>query len=149
MEKEVAAAGYIITFFNDVESLTNWFAYYANLLSNLKGKYPDEKFLSKIPDDERAAAINTIQSLRFWVNRSYIKFMALREKVPEFQSNTTIEGLYKEIATAPSPNFEIVQEYTTELNKLFVAGVVASLLVKARDIYSQYMGKQDEGVANA
>lgn len=138
-EETVSAAGYIITFFNDIESLTNSLGYYSNLMLRVKNKYPTKELLEKMMEAEKTETIRITQDMRFWITRTYVKFSALKEKIKEFQeAEETIEKKYKEISRTPTPEMEKIQDYAIELNKLFVKGVVSNLLTKAYDVYAQF-----------
>lgn len=140
-DNNVGAAGYIITFFNDVESLTNSFAEYSNLLGKFSQKYPNDKQLSKLPEYERNEAIRITYQIKFWLIRSYIKFTSLKSEMKEFDCHSEkIDTLYQELVKTQTPEFDKLQEYVIEINKLFVSGVVSELLKKAYDIYAQFTG---------
>lgn len=144
-DANVGGAGYIITFFNDIESLTNSLASYSNVLASLKGKYPTKEYLSKLSDEERGQTLQTIYDARFWIIRSYVKFSALKKSIKEFETNAqAVDALHKELIAQPALNYDKFQEYVIELNKLFVVGVVSTLLTKAYDIYAQFSGKKEE-----
>jgi hypothetical protein len=144
MDNQVSAAGYVITFFNDIESLTNAFSYYSNLLSKLKGKYPTKDFLAKLPQEEKDEIQRITQDTRFWLNRTYVKFSALKAQIKDFnQKAETVDKLYNELVNQPVPVFDTLKQYVVELNTLFVLGIVSTLLRKAYDIYAQFSGKTE------
>ncbi len=136
----ISASGYIVTFFNDVESLTNAYAQYSNILAALKGQHPTEESLEKLTDGNKAQALQIIQETRFWVNRSHVKFSALSGSIKEFKSGAgKINALHKKlIEDTTIPKFEDLKEYVIEINKVFVQGVVSTLLTKANEIYAKY-----------
>lgn len=141
-DENVSAAGYIITFFNDIENLTNSFAQFSNLLANLKGNYPTDDELKKLPEEQRMQLLQLVQDVRFWVNRTYVKFSALKASVKEFEAHGgKVDELYNALLTEKVPEFDKLKSYVIELNRLFVLGIVSTLLTKAYDIYAQFAGK--------
>ena len=144
MENQIAASGYILTFFNDVESLTNYHATYSNLVIEYKALFPTNYSLKKLDDAHREILLNTIRSLRFWIKRTYIKFSALKYKIKGFNdSETKLTALYDKIKDAPAPELDDVENYVLELNKLFVLGIVAELLTKAAEIYGKLAAQNE------
>jgi hypothetical protein len=140
-ENEKSAAGYIVTFFNDIESVTNSLGYYSNAMAMIKGKYPAAE-LNKILDEEKNQMLATVQDIRFWVIRTYVKFNALKGKIKEFETfSKNIDKYYGKILEQPVPTFESLNGYVVELNRLFVLGIVESILTKAYDVYAKYAGK--------
>lgn len=146
MESQIAASGYILTFFNDVESLTNSYGSYANVLIEYQALYPNDKDLKKLDDTSRERLLEIIRQLRFWINRTYIKFSSLKFKIVEFEKNEkALDTAYLKICEAPAPAISDVKDYALELNKLFVLGIVSELLTKATEIYSKLAGQNETG----
>jgi len=63
-ENEKSAAGYIVTFFNDIESVTNSLGYYCNAMTTIKSKYPSSD-LTKIPDEEKNHCLRQFRIFAF------------------------------------------------------------------------------------
>lgn len=144
-ENTTAAAGYIITFFNEIENLTHHTAGYCNVLTELREKYPGDQTLKKMDDTERQALQQSVKFSRYWVVRTYVKLSALAPKIPEFQKNLKqIESLKQPITSQGVPEYDTLEKYVLELNKLFVAGIMSELLTKAQDVYSKYSAQQNE-----
>lgn len=141
-DSKVAAAGYLITYFNDIESLTNAFGNYNNLLFELKSKYQkniEENKMERIPDAERANLEQQLKDTRFWITRTYIKTVALEDKVKELKIED-LKAKYQKVMSEPVIVNEMLEEYVIELNKVFVNGVVVELVEKAGDVYAQLGG---------
>lgn len=139
MDKEVSAAGYLLTFFNDIEKVTNSFANYCNLLADCKGNYPTQSELKKLDQQKKDEIKAITQETRFWINRTYVKFSALKAKLSEFENNEQIvTEAYEKLIEQQTPEFSELKKYVIELNKLFVLEVVDTLLTKSTDIYAQY-----------
>lgn len=135
-EKLVAGAGYILTFFNDIEQLTSYFASYLNTFLELKSKYQDLEALDKLDESDRANLVGLIQGMRSWIVRTYVKAKALEEHVSEFNVEE-LEKSYKEATENFVLKPESVEKYVIEINKAFAKGIMKDLLVQAHDLYAK------------
>lgn len=147
MENEAAGAGYILAFFSDIENLTTYYSYYQNLLTRLEAKFPKDKKglvqFNKMDDVERGQAEQLTESVRFYISRTWLKFSAIKEKVTEFKAKANeIDELYSQLKNQTTPSEEVTEKYVVLLNTMFVSGIASSVLVKAQEIYEQFMGKQ-------
>jgi len=141
-QAQASAAGYIVTYFNDVESLTNAYANYGNLMFRLERQYKDalEKGdIEKIPGQEAEQLAAHITNIRFWVDRTHIKTVALKEKVKDFK-DADLTKKYDAVMGQDVPKLKALRDYIVEINKLFVKGVVSELVEKAGEIYGQLGG---------
>jgi len=148
MENQAAGAGYIISFFTDIENLTTYFASYKNHLTRLKAKYakgekPGEARLDKMDDGERMRSEELTESIRFYIIRTYVKFSAIKNQIKEFQAQAKkLDELFSKLKNDASPLEDTVQDYVIELNSVFVLGIASTVLIKARQVYEEFMGKQ-------
>jgi len=138
-EVQIAGAGYILTFFNDIEQLNSYYASYVNTILSLKHKYPDTKNLENISDEDRQTLINMAQGLRTWIIRCYIKAQALKDKVDAF-NNQKLDDSYKKATSTFILDPKDAEEFVVEINKAFADGVLVDLLSQARDIYARLTG---------
>jgi len=142
---KVAAAGYIVTYFNDIESLTNAFSNYNNLIFELKNKYKDaleNNTIEKLPDSDKTNLLTQVQNTRFWVTRTYVKTTALDSSIKELKIDKLKEK-YKAVIDETVIINDKLEDYVIELNKVFVKGVVVDLIEKAGDVYSQLGGSYE------
>lgn len=155
-EKAIAGSGYIISFFADIEVLVQNAANYINNITKMKLKYGKIGAKTEFdPSDQ--SILNIIDNMKSSVFKTYIKFMALKNKVKEFQSfdteekpkkkdekgTLTIETMYKKIRDEIMPNITDVEEYALRLNTLFVEAL--DILTTAQGIYSDAAGAYTEG----
>lgn len=144
-ERTVAGAGYIISFFSDIEVLILNSSGYLNNIARLKFRY-GKGFSAKTPIDEGDKVIlGVIDLVKSSVFSTYVKFNALKSKVKEFnildnkkpkkgEKIETIESLYKKIRDNPIPNVEDIENYVMLLNKLFVEAI--DILQTAQGVYA-------------
>lgn len=135
-EQQVAGAGYVLSFFNDVEQLSNYYAQYINTILSFERKYPDSKALENMSEEDRQTLINVVQGLRTWIIRCFVKAQALKEKVENFTSDE-FEESYRKVTGEFIPEKEVVEKFVIEINKAFVNGVLVDLLNQARDVYAR------------
>lgn len=135
-EQQVAGAGYVLSFFNDIEQLSNYYAQYINTVLSFERKYPNNKALEGMSEEDRQALIATVQGLRTWIIRCFVKAQALKEKVENFTSDE-FEEIYRKVTSNFIPEREDVESFVIEINKAFVNGMLVDLLNRARDVYAR------------
>jgi Fe-S-cluster formation regulator IscX/YfhJ len=142
-EKSVAGAGYVISFFSDIEVLIGNSANYINNVTKLKIKY-NKKITEKTEFDEKdQAIIHIVEAVKSSVFRTYIKFTSLKQKIKEFENldtdsdkkdaEPTIEKMYEKIRDATIPEIKDIEQYVLKLNRLFVEAI--DILNMAQGIY--------------
>jgi hypothetical protein len=140
MDEQLAGAGYILNFF---ENVLNMNAYYSELkrrLLNIKAKTnPDE--LQKNPTDHVSSSElkqlrNTLQFLNGFIDLTYIQAQALKNKVQAF-NDSELQKLYESTETGEIPKIENIQEYVIKINTAFVDDVMQKLLVDSKTYYNQ------------
>lgn len=141
-EKQVAGAGYILSFFNEVDVLTQLSSTYINNIVKMKAKYGKITEKTKL-DAADQIIMTSIENVKGAIYRTYIKFTSLKPKVKEFENldketdgkdNRTIERLYREVRDSPVPEIALIEEYTLKLNTLFVEAI--EILMMAQGIYT-------------
>lgn len=143
-ESRLASSSFIMSFFQDMEALKNAFANYCNALAEARFKYGDD-FSKKATEEEKKNLISFINFLRFYVIRTYLNYNSLEEELKEFKKDLPkITELYEHISVDGIPKITQCTEYVLLLNKTFVKGVIADLLVKAQDVYAGYVGQQEQ-----
>jgi len=140
-EEEIAGASYLLAFLNDLETLTNQFAYFKNQIRKFRARGEIEK----LEESERQTLEQYVDAINFWVVRTYVKFEALKEHLKEFKKeNKELKENYAKISANAVPEVEIVEKYVIALHKCFVAGVMPTLLEKAQEIYGALIGVKNE-----
>jgi hypothetical protein len=132
-EKKVAASSYIINFYQTIEELTNNYAVYFNDLLNLKEKYAGE--VSKMDPSEKEQLTTNAQTIRFNVNRSFIKLKALKDTL-NVKLSKEIEDAHKEIIKTFIIKEKDLEKYVVEINKILLFDIVQSLLQTSQEVVS-------------
>lgn len=142
VDNKTSAAGYILTFFQDVENLTTYVPVYTALICKLDTKYgkTNESF-NKLDETEKANLVYITDNLKNLIYRTYIKINSLKGHIKEFSAGYTDIEKFKELTLSPEfPERKDVDEYVKKVNELFVNGVVSELLAQSQEIYAKFVG---------
>lgn len=137
-EKDVAGASYILTFYNDVQLLNNNYVQYCNLLIELEAKQE-----VKIGIEERQVLIQSIQTLRENIQKTYIEYTALISNIgidKDVEKDKKLYGTYKDLITKFIINRDKVGEYVRELNNFLIRNVIRNLLENSKDLITTLYG---------
>jgi len=139
-QEQIASASYIMTFFNDVEALSWQSANYVNLMISTKAKYSTKDLKDdtiELDSEDQSSLVNITQNLRAMIFRTYTKLIALSDSIHlEKELEGEIKKLYEKIIKEVSPSQVDVETFNIKINKVFVSGVMADLLLKSKDIIS-------------
>jgi hypothetical protein len=149
-EKGIAGAGYLISFFSDLEVLIGNAANYINGISKLRFKYGKFSEETKMTDIEKSdyVILDIVENFKTSVFKTYAKFSALKTKIKEFESldkpdpkkkenPPTMAELYKTVRDRPLPDTKDVENYVFRLNVLFVEAV--DILEIAQGVYQNLL----------
>lgn len=137
-EKDVAGASYILTFYNDVQLLNNNYVQYCNLLIELEAKQE-----VKIGIEERQVLIQSIQTLRENIQKTYIEYTALISNIgidKDVEKDKKLYETYKDLITKFIINRDKVGEYVRELNNFLIRNVIRNLLENSKDLITTLYG---------
>lgn len=148
-DEDIAASSYILSFYNDIENLTNSYAGYLNVLVRIKDRYKlekeidpkavEKKIIKLEPEDEQAL-LEVAEGIRVWIARSYIKMETLQDKIPEMKKGIKdIKELYEKAISSSVIKKEVVENFVLKINKVFVSGVLTDLLIKSKDVYKEFL----------
>lgn len=149
-DEDIASSSYILSFYNDIENLTNSYATYLNVLVKLKDRYNLDKNgitekekrqqTKRIEEEDEAALLEVAEGIRVWIARCYVKLTTLKNKIPEMKANEKkIHKLYEDAISNSVIKKETVEDFVLEINQLFVEGVLKNLLLKSKDIYREFL----------
>lgn len=136
------AEAYITLFFQDLETLNHCLALYLNILIPIKEKYKliesRQGMITEINESDANDLKDITKEIRYSCVRINTKLKALQTAFPDLtnKDKEKLEENYKQITTTLIPKYEVVEEYITELNKLFITGTGNQLLVKSNQYYS-------------
>jgi predicted nucleic acid-binding Zn-ribbon protein len=133
-EEKTAAASYVLTFYTEVQQLTNTYANYENLLLQLQEKYG--KDLSKTDEIEKEQIKTACQMLRYYVNLTYIKYASIAAKTKE-KSDIDIKKLYEQLKSNYIVDLQEIHKYVIKLNGVLMNTVIKTLLESSADIVNK------------
>ena len=142
-EKQVAGASYILTFFKDVEALTNHNAQYLNLLLEMENKYNGVD-LAKLEEQEKQVVIAAVQNYRYFANKCYIQYKSLTDYIKELSKNNKIEEYYKEVKKDFVLSRELCENLVIEFNKVILKDVIKNLLESSEEYINSIYGTEQE-----
>ncbi|MEE9364813.1 MAG: hypothetical protein V3U92_19605 [Cellulophaga sp.] len=141
MAKAQAYAGYVMSFYGDVQNLTYMSADYLNLYLQIGIKYSGKEGDANLNNEEKTNMQVAIQSLRRMVFAINTKFNAL-EDVLENKDAKNIKALktaYDKLMKATVPTQEHVETYVTGINKAMMKGISGETL----SIMADFLDKVD------
>jgi len=146
-EEEIAGSGYVLSFYNDIENLTNSYATYINVLIRMKDKYklnegikPSGADKVKLDVEDEEALLSVAETLRIWITRSYIKMASLKDKVSDMEESFKgVKSLYEKSLSTSIIEKKVAEEYVLKINQSFVTGILKELLIRSKDIYSEFL----------
>lgn len=136
------AEAYITLFFQDLETLNHCQALYLNILIPIKDKYKliesRQGIITELNEDDANELKDITKEIRYSCVRINTKLKALQSAFPELTSKDKkkMEENYTHIITSLIPKYETLDEYITDLNKLFITGTGNQLLLKSNQYYS-------------
>jgi valyl-tRNA synthetase len=136
------AEAYITLFFQDLEELNVCLGLYLNIIIPINEKYrafKNQKDFQDLEEKEVEDLKGITKEIRYNSVRINTKLQALIIAFPSLKGNEKtqkiIKNSYNHITTKQIPEFEIVNKYIIELNKLFIQGVGNQLLMKSQQYY--------------
>ena len=136
------AEAYITLFFQDLETLNHCLALYLNILIPIKDKYKlietRQGIITEINEGDANDLKEITKEIRYSCVRINTKLKALQSAFPELtnENKAKLDSNYNQIITSLIPKYEVLDEYITELNKLFITGTGNQLLVKSNQYYT-------------
>lgn len=136
------AEAYITLFFQDLETLNHCLALYLNILIPIKDKYKlietRQGIITELNENDANDLKDITKEIRYSAVRINTKLKALQAAFPDLanKDKSKLEENYRLLTTSLIPKYETVDEYVTELNKLFITGTGNQLLIKSNQYYS-------------
>lgn len=143
-EEAIAASSFILSLYNDCESVLNAYSSYLNVLVRIQDKYQmkntEKREQPKLEEEDEGALLTVTETLRVWVTRCFIKASSLSEKIPDMKKELPeLKKLYEKVISTSIIEKEIAESFVLTINKAFVSGVLKDLLVQSRDIYKELL----------
>lgn len=145
-EERTAAASYIITFYNTVQTLTGTYANYSNVLDEIEAKHGAEV---KGMDAQEKEALRTLAiESKYWVKVAYIQWSSIRAAMPKDKTTEKTEKefdeLFDKIDEQFIPDKKTLRQFTTAANARLIGGIVQNLLQTSNEVLAQIYGNSSE-----
>lgn len=140
-EKTLAAASYIITFYQEVQALNQLHANYLNMLLELDYKFG--KTMENLDPAIKDHITLVSQTLRSSVHKAYIAYSCIRLKVDSKEDvafEKLVETSYNQISTDFIPERDVVTVFTVSMNKMLVNDIFTDLLKTSQSVLSDVYG---------
>jgi hypothetical protein len=129
MEEKKATAGYVMQFFIDTENLSTAIAAFENTKSTLAVKYENDVKMQNMEPEEANVLEEQTGNVRLLVHRTYVHFLALAEKIKQFEKKESeIKKLYSKVTETHYPTISSLLDYEIFLNKQFISGIAEKFL---------------------
>lgn len=145
-EQRRIGASYIFNFYNDVQTLTDYYASYRNVLSAMRKKYPSletedksDDQLKDLSDIDGQNILNAAYNVTFLLHKTYIGYKTLLPIIKI--ENEAIKKNYDLIKNAVLPNCDAVEEYVVALNQIIIDKIVQNILQTNQEIINQIYGQ--------
>lgn len=139
-ERKVAGANYIISFFNEVQQLNQFYSLYHNLILQLKTKYGKDN-LEELEDIDNQQLHNAGQNVRHYCNKVYILYYAIASKAN--LNLNKIEALYNAAVNDYVIKLDNLKKYVLEINKELVNDIIQDLLRTSHDLINDIYGNSE------
>lgn len=143
-EERTAAASYVLTFYQEVQALTQGYAQYLNILAELEARHGVEDLAKRVEENEKQLLVQTVQNIRAYANKVHISYNCIRDNLPELkeererqeseENHRRIEAAKTKINAAFIIRTQDIEEYVIGLNKFLVSHIMRNLLVSSSDI---------------
>ena len=141
-EKRIAGANYIISFFNDIESLNQAFAAYTNVNLELVARVGKDKLESgqvakgTLQQGDKDVIIQSVQTTRYWVHKIYIQYISICSATKQ-QEDPEVATTYGKIKNEFIIKAEDLEQFTILMNKFLLNKVITELLSTSQQYITQ------------
>lgn len=133
---------YIVTFYEEISSLNQFYSQYLNLMLEFKHKY--NATISEgisLDEEDRTRLNNALQTIRHFAHKSIVQYKALKKIIDKEKSKDKILELYeKEIKSIYILNENRLEEFVDHLNSCLVQEVIKDLLESNQDLVAAIYG---------
>lgn len=138
-QEKVAAANYILTFFQEVGALTDNFCYYINTLVELENKY-QEVDLNKVTEEENQQFKNLINTIRYYIIKTSIMYKTICAN-QNHQIKTDFLEDTKKLRDTLVFNREDLEKYVFTLNNFLADTIIKELQETSSQIVNNIYGE--------
>ena len=138
-QEKIAAANYVLNFYQEVATLTSFYSQYENILLELKAKFGEEQI---VPNEEREYINEVCKNIRYYVRVCYIKHRSIVSKVNK-GLDEEIETLKNDIATSLIIDRVKLEKFVFKMNDVLINNVIKDLLQNSSDIINSIFSENE------
>lgn len=138
-QEKIAAANYVLNFYQEVATLTSFYSQYENILLEIKAKYGDEH---PIPEEDKTYIVEICKNIRYYVRVCYIKHKSIVSKVKK-QTDDETETLKNDIASSLLVDRVKLEAFVVKMNDVLVENVIKDLLQNSGDIINSIFSENE------
>lgn len=145
-EKRVAAASYILSFYEEVNNVTHYYSIYLNALIELDTKYSkieSNELMAKVPDEDKNQLIQLTNYIRYHSNKCYIQYKTLLPKL-NIKEDKKLTNFFNSITTTYIIQRAELQEFVLTLHSVLMDGIIQELLESSQSYLENLYGQAPE-----
>lgn len=132
-DEKTAASSYILTFYQEVQNLTNLFGDYKNVLDKYKHQY-GSSVEAKLNDNDKAFLDQKVQQVKIYSSVIYIKYKTFVETIKGTKEDKKLVEAYNGISKTYIIKIEDLEVYVFRLNVLLAQKIMKGLLETSQDL---------------
>lgn len=126
-QEEIVAGSYILTFYQEVQNLSHYYAQYLDIMLRLKMTITTEEKLAKLDETTTQELRNALINLRYSAHKTQIQYLSIIDSI-KATTNKKLQDIYTKIKQTYIIPIEDIETYTLELNKELTRAVIKDLL---------------------
>lgn len=136
-EQRTAAASYILSFYQSVQTLTATYANYSNMVELLANTYGEEG-LKNLSDEHRNALMGLVQQIKYYIKHTYVQWSSILHGTTkdDDEPENTLEELYDKLKGGKNYVIDVedVEQYVLQANKVLTKDIIRDLMENSQEI---------------
>lgn len=143
-EERIAAASYILNFYQDVVNLTHNYCNYENVLIELQQEHGSTEEV-KLSVEQKELIKQYCQILRYYARSSNIRYKAIIRSIKskKIKERKELKELLKKINSNYVIRVEDIKAYVEVMNEIIVDNIIKNLLESSSSIVNDLYGGAD------
>lgn len=124
-EEKTAGASYVLSFYQEVATITHHYANYLNIFVELKEVYDGNE--EKLTSSEKEVLKNYCQTLRYYVTKTFIGYESIMLGLNE-KPNNDIKIIHDMVLKQYIVKLEDIKKYVVLLNSMVMKKIIKNLM---------------------
>jgi len=135
-DEKTAASSYILTFYQEVQQLTNLFGNYKNVIDKFKYKYGSD-VLEKLNDADKTFLDQQVQQVKIYSSVIYIKYKTIIETIKDIKKDDKLVDSYEKVSAKYIIKIDDLELYVFRLNVILAQKIMKGLLETSQDLVNE------------